>query len=562
MELREYIVTLHKHEDLEGFYEDMETPGGSLYIPDRAVTLAARRPISRNTHYMLTDEEAELVKNDNRVLDCELKIIVKREPGGFIQTSSNFNKDETIASGNINWGLLRCERGSQISGWGTDGTSTQSGTVTVTGTGKNVDVVIIDGHLNPNHPEFAKNPNGTGGTRVIQYNWYQHNPQVTGGVAGTYVYPSLATELSNGNDNHGMHVAGTAVGNTQGWARDANIYNISPYGYYWINQDFGTYSNWALYENARIYHIDYIREFHKNKPINPTTGIKNPTITTGSYWSPRTIPASDFVSINYRGQTFTSGTLSDWFIRSQTVGSTSYFSYPAYSSSFAADMEDAIDDGIILVSISGNNSSYLDVEGGSDYNNQITHYWDDGENPAGNYSFFCHRGSDNAAAPGVICVGSVSEYSNESKASYSGNGPRVDVYSPGTWIISSVHDGVKTPSVTSPTVNDPRNLSYKLAKYRGTSMACPQVTGILACALENNPRMTPADCLNYLKQHGKINQMTDGNGTFLDTASLLGSDNRYLYYKKQRETQGYVTSQLTNNVRKPNGMVFPRRRFV
>ena len=26
-----------------------------------------------------------------------------------------------------------------------------------------------------------------------------------------------------------MHVAGTVAGNTQGWARDSNIYYISPY---------------------------------------------------------------------------------------------------------------------------------------------------------------------------------------------------------------------------------------------------------------------------------------------------------------------------------------------
>jgi hypothetical protein len=40
----------------------METPGGALFIPDRAVPVFDRRPVSRNTHYRLTDEEAELIK--------------------------------------------------------------------------------------------------------------------------------------------------------------------------------------------------------------------------------------------------------------------------------------------------------------------------------------------------------------------------------------------------------------------------------------------------------------------------------------------------------------------
>ncbi len=70
--LKEWIVTLYKHEDLDGFYEDMETPGGNLYIPDRAVDVTKQRPISRNTNYMLTYEEAMLIKDDERVWDVDL----------------------------------------------------------------------------------------------------------------------------------------------------------------------------------------------------------------------------------------------------------------------------------------------------------------------------------------------------------------------------------------------------------------------------------------------------------------------------------------------------------
>ena len=69
---REYVVTLKDYSDLEEFYDDMETPGGNLYIPGRKVECALRREISRNTHYMLTDDEAEEVGKDPRVLACEL----------------------------------------------------------------------------------------------------------------------------------------------------------------------------------------------------------------------------------------------------------------------------------------------------------------------------------------------------------------------------------------------------------------------------------------------------------------------------------------------------------
>ncbi len=75
-DLKEYIVTLKNKDDLDAFYEDMETPGGSLYIPNRAVECVNRREISRNTHYMLSDAEAEELKKDSRVMFAELKSLI------------------------------------------------------------------------------------------------------------------------------------------------------------------------------------------------------------------------------------------------------------------------------------------------------------------------------------------------------------------------------------------------------------------------------------------------------------------------------------------------------
>ena len=60
--MNEYIVTCKSMNDLDSLYDDMETVGGSLYIPDRAIDLVNRRTISRNTHYMLTESEAEQIK--------------------------------------------------------------------------------------------------------------------------------------------------------------------------------------------------------------------------------------------------------------------------------------------------------------------------------------------------------------------------------------------------------------------------------------------------------------------------------------------------------------------
>jgi hypothetical protein len=66
VETKEYIVTLKNFEDLDQFYQDMETPGGTLYIPNRSIPCTDRRPTSRNTFYMLTEWEAAELRGDER----------------------------------------------------------------------------------------------------------------------------------------------------------------------------------------------------------------------------------------------------------------------------------------------------------------------------------------------------------------------------------------------------------------------------------------------------------------------------------------------------------------
>ncbi len=59
---------------------------------------------------------------------------------------------------------------------------------------------------------------------------------------------------------HGSHVTGNVAGNTQGWARDANIYNLT------------------YYDDPQ-----YVLKFHKEKPVNPETGHRNPTVMNNSW---------------------------------------------------------------------------------------------------------------------------------------------------------------------------------------------------------------------------------------------------------------------------------------
>jgi hypothetical protein len=535
MELREYIVTLKDRNDLEEFYSDMETSGGDLYIPNRSVECCCRRPHSRNTHYDLTETEAETLKNDPRVLAVELTpeeqgLIIRPM---FTQTESTWNKSSTQTGTHKNWGLLRSVEGVQRSNWGSNGTANQSGTIQANAEGKNVDIVIVDGMINPDHPEFAVNSDGTGGSRVIQYNWFQHD---VGNGTGTYVYTPYTGNGAESDNNHGAHIAGTVAGNTQGWARKANIYNINPY-----STDVNGVSGTLL--------IDYIRAFHAAKSINPETGRRNPTICNHSWgYGYNPVAISSITSVIFQGATingpFTSGQLNGYGIFTAIVNGTPSAIAPARVASVDADMEDAIADGIIMVGAAGNDYTKIETEGGADYNNRFV----------ATFSYFYHQGSTPTAAEGCICVGAISSLVNETKATFSNCGPRVDIYAPGVNIMSSLN----IINSDWPGTDDPRNATYKIGKAQGTSMASPQVCGILSCALEIYPNLTPAKAFEYITEYSKKNQITDTGGSYTDYTSLQGSENRYLFYYKERKDSGSVFPKINYLLRSSSKQAYPR----
>ena len=60
--------------------------------------LKMKRPISRNTHYYLTDEQAETIRQDSRVLAVELtpdQLGIKAGPMSFYNTSE-YNIQEPL----------------------------------------------------------------------------------------------------------------------------------------------------------------------------------------------------------------------------------------------------------------------------------------------------------------------------------------------------------------------------------------------------------------------------------------------------------------------------------
>ena len=549
---QEYIVTAKTMDDATSLLDDLETPGGDLYIPDRAVEVTQRREISRNTHFLLTVEEAEQLRNDPRVIAVELMPSLQGiEALPHWTQTGNFEKSATIDTNDKNWGLYRSTAGSPLATWGTNGSFTQTAqTITTTSSGKNVDCVIVDAHINFNHPEFAVNIDGTGGSRAIQYDWFQHSAALGYSTTGSYSYSSISSA-------HGTHTTGTTAGNTQGWARDANIYNIE------FNYPGPALGGNGPGDDWSVFLFDYIRYFHNNKPINLATGKRNPTITNNSwgysYYNPSGFILANVTSVTYRGvTTAVTGTDAQKRTILQANGvpvpaGTYLFRPPSRSAGVEADIQDAIADGVIVVASAGNSYWNCATSDLSDYNNSFVF-------SGGTY--FATRGSSPSAANQVICVGSLGTTTQEYKSNFSNYGKRVDIWASGSNIVSAVYDANAATEFGITLANDPRNSAYKLGSISGTSMSGPQVAGYLACLLEQYPNMRQAEALQHLVTNSTKNQIGSTGGAAGDYTSLGdNSNNRHLYYVPLRPVTGTVSPMARYKDRPTTGVAYPRSRI-
>ena len=131
-----------KSTDIDAFYNEMETAGGSSTIPDREVTCYARKPISRNTGYDFEDGEPEELLKDDRVVAIEPQEILDsiQVIPNWTQSSSNWDKGAVSNSSQKNWENFVVLKeitflvGVQIN------SQTRIKTVQTTSSGKNVDV--------------------------------------------------------------------------------------------------------------------------------------------------------------------------------------------------------------------------------------------------------------------------------------------------------------------------------------------------------------------------------------------------------------------------------------
>ena len=520
MSEREYIVTLNVGVDYAAFNAEMIEETGAGDIPNRTVEVTNARPISqRNTHYSLTDEEASALAQDSRVAGVEIPPDQRDDLDiGFdaVQTG-DFTKTNSDSGVYLNWGMRRCATTTNDYNTG----NTVSGDYEYNLDGSGVDVVIHDSGLHVDHPEFQ---DADGVSRVQQIDWYTES-----GVSGTQ-------DANHYRDQHGhgTHVAGTVAGKTYGWAKNARIYAIKVSGLE------GTGDSGTGIPISDCF--DVIKGWHDNKPIDPATGYKRPTIVNMSwgYGSTNTYEPYDGY---YRGTQWTydnnnSGVATNLTTSAQLQNRTGLPLWNSYSDGNARklntritsvdnDVQELIDAGIHVCIASGNRNLTIDVSGGPDYDNRYR------VNPfgtPGGYIYYC-RGSS-PFSNDAFMVGNVDSATNsnddlEQRASSSNHGPGVDIYAPGTQIMSACSN---TNEIGGQDYNIDSN--YKQANISGTSMASPQVCGVGALALQVNPHMTPAQLKTFLhnqSQSGKLREDANySNWTIADSDYSSSSSARYL----------------------------------
>ena len=514
-----YVVTLKKYEDLDGFYSDMSSDGYKLHM---------KRPISRNTQYYMTSEQAEEIKKDSRVLDVELNMVdaglkpiaynvnnVSRDMTGV------FRKGSTFAATDYDWGKLHCagtdsDRGKNT--FGENGTvEFKTATASIFNNGQHVDVVICDNQSSFDCKEWDSP--STNQTRYVQYDWYTQLNGVVGSIDDDGVSIPSAP-YSNYFDNatnksyHGTHVTGTVAGKTYGWANEANIYNM---------QVLGNAANQGSPVPTQLM-FDYLRAFHRYKPINSTTGRRNPTITNHSWGLIVELEAwnmNNIVEIRWRGSSYTQSgnpNPSGWTLNGIEADfgiAPSKNPLPGHSSALVADVEDAIEDGVVVIGAAGNHNCYMvpqTLPDGTQHPDWDNYIWFN--NQSGSSIKYVSRGSSPNNCQGVVTVGNLSSTSNFKRMNTTNHGPNIDVFAPGDNIVSCFGKPGVIQDSSGNVINGIGSVDTKYGgdnyfyQLTGTSMASPQVAGIAACLATNTERFTNNDLLGYIQKHSKVGDMS------------------------------------------------------
>ena len=463
-------------------------------------------------------------------------------------------------------------------------------------TGKNVDLVIQDSGVFQYHPEFIDDdgksrvrdiildgpyyidpsyftsnnytytkPDGRIGiTTASAHAWWENssNRSATFNSIGTLAVPNaytVANSLGIGGtshtmtSSHGTGCAGLAAGKNFGLAFESNIWTISIF---------------APANIATEASYDAVKIFHQHKPINTATGRKNPTVVNGSWGYFGAFNSGTNVTYKFKGSTgtFTGYSSSDTGAQAYAYGLSSHpvygrkFSTSSRSHSIDAAGAEMVAGGVIFIVAAGNdnqrlgigtddiqqNDYFTSIVSGNDHRG--TSLFPSGTLPIGSRDYLHPQGvgfNTSTAFHPVICVGAMDDTIEQSyagyehelyaemKASYSNNGPGIDVWAPADETLSAGMRAANGDQLPGGDINYSRyNSDFVDMYFNGTSAASPVVAGSIALFLESKPDATSGEVKEFIRTHGSVGVSTD---KYLDPFPV--DDNQY-YWMTSRNLRG------------------------
>ena len=354
---------------------------------------------------------------------------------------------------------------------------------------------------------------------------------------------------------HGTQCASLIFGRTHGWAYNANK---------WILNLYGT-GNPGSMEIG----FDLQKVFHQYKPVNPTFGTKDPTMSSNSWgYRSSTKGGSHYYwrtdsAVAYGGTGNEPGFIS-WL---GATGDSGRWKSEMYDNSMTQAGDELTQAGVIMVCAAGNsnqpqyNPDHPNYDNRISNNNTNTFYQDTfdefGFNVTGSTNrrgFPQHIGkTESQTAQGnttvkfpAINIGALDDdmtgsFSQDRKVNYSDMGNAIDLYAPADGTLAAT-EGTYGLDVARTDDSYP-GLSVisgcRDTRFSGTSAACPVACGFLALVMQYNRGWTYEELRNWIQnnlEEQPTADMYEGTEVTSPTASwssdynaLQGSPRRILY---------------------------------
>ena len=423
-------------------------------------------------------------------------------------------------------------------------------------TGKNVDVIIHDSGIMQYHPEFIDDdgksrvrdvvldgpyyidpsyftsnshtytkPDGRIGiTTASAHAWWENSSSRSGSFSsvGTVAIPdnyTVANTLGIGGtshtmtSSHGTGCAGLSAGKNFGLAFESNIWNMSA---------ISSPTSMSIESS-----YDLMKIFHQNKPTNTATGRKNPTVVNGSWGYFAGFNSGTNVMYSFKGSTgnFTGYASNSTGVQAMAYGLNSgsvynrQFATSSRSNSTETAGDEMVNAGVIYVTSAGNSNQrlglglsdphlndYLTTLNGADTRTGVPGYNVSGTVPSGhrNYIHPANIGYNTTTDyHPAVCVGAMDDFieSNyqERKASYSNNGPGVDVWAPADETLSAGMRAANGDQLGTEINFSRYNSDFVDRYFNGTSAASPVVAGVVALFLQSKPSATSSEVKDFIR---------------------------------------------------------------